>query len=281
MSFKIETIVSDSTKLFSLPTIFHKINEAVNDPESTFQDVAEIISQDVSLTARLLKIANSSFFGFSEKIDTITHAVSVIGSDQLRDLALGTYVIDAFKGMNQNSISMESFWKHSIAAGIASRVIAVYKRFENPERLYIAGMLHEVGRLIIFANFEKEVEKILEAYGKEEDLLSNIERKHFGWNHALLGAEFLKSWKLSESQIGAVKYHINPLAAQSYKEETAIIHFGGIIAKVLRLGSSGENFIPKIQPKAWDILGLPIDILPSVFQQVNSQFAETVDVFMG
>jgi HD-like signal output (HDOD) protein len=281
MSFDIDTIVSDSTKLFSLPTIFHKINEVVNDPESTFQDVAEIISQDVSLTARLLKIVNSSFFGFSERIDTITHAVSVIGSDQLRDLALGTYVIDAFKGMNQKSISMESFWKHSIAAGIASRIIAVYKRFENPERLYIAGMLHEVGRLIIFANFEKEVEKILEVYGKEEELLSNIERKQFGWNHALLGAEFLKSWKLSESQIAAVKYHLNPQVAPGYQEETAIVHFGGIIAKILRLGNSGENFIPKIQTKAWDILELPMDILPSIFQQVDSQFSETVEVFMG
>ncbi len=281
MSFDIETIVSDSTKLFSLPTIFHKINQVVNDPETTFQDVAEIISQDVSLTARLLKIANSSFFGFSDKIDTITHAVSVIGSDQLRDLALGTYVIDAFKGMNQNSISMESFWKHSIAAGIASRVIAVYKRSENPERLYIAGMLHEVGRLIIFANFEKEVEKILEVYGQEDDLLCNIEKEQFGWNHAFLGAEFLKSWNLSEPQIEAVKFHLNPLEAKSYQKETAIIHFGSVIAKILGLGNGGENFIPKIETKAWDILGLPIDILPSIFQQVDSQFAETVDVFMG
>jgi HD-like signal output (HDOD) protein len=281
MSFDIETIVGDSTKLFSLPTIFHKINQVVNDPETTFQDVAEIISQDVSLTARLLKIANSSFFGFSDKIDTITHAVSVIGSDQLRDLALGTYVIDAFKGMNQSSISMESFWKHSIAAGIASRIIAVYKRSENPERLYIAGMLHEVGRLIIFANFEKEVEKILEAYGEGKGLLSDIEQKQFGWNHAYLGSEFLKSWNLSEPQIEAVKYHLNPLEAKSYQNETAIIHFGGVIAKILRLGNGGENFIPKIETKAWDILGLPIDILPSIFQQVDSQFAETVDVFMG
>jgi len=281
MSFDIKTIVSDSTKLFSLPTIFHKINEVVNDPETTFQDVAEIISQDVSLTARLLKIANSSFFSFSEKIDTITHAVSVIGSDQLRDLALGTYVIDAFKGMNQNSISMESFWKHSIAAGIASRVIAVYKRFENPERLYIAGMLHEVGRLIIFANFEKEVEKILEVYGEGEGLLSDIEEKQFGWNHAFLGAEFLKSWNLSEQQIEAVKYHLNPLEAETYRKEAAVIHFGGIIAKILKLGKGGENFIPKIETDAWDILGLPIDILPSIFQQVDSQFSETVDVFMG
>jgi HD-like signal output (HDOD) protein len=281
MSFDIETIVNDSTKLFSLPTIIHKINQVVNDPETTFQDVAEVISQDVSLTARLLKIANSSFFGFSERVDTITHAVSVIGSDQLRDLALGTYVIDAFKGMNHSSISMESFWKHSIAAGIASRIIAVYKRTENPERLYIAGMLHEVGRLIIFANFEKEVEKILEVYGENEELLCDIEKKQFGWNHAYLGAEFLKSWNLSESQIEAVKFHLNPLEGQSYQNETAIIHFGGIIAKILRLGNCGENFIPKIETKAWDILGLPMDILPSIFQQVDSQFAETVDVFMG
>ena len=281
MSFDLNTVVNDSTKLFSLPTIFHKINQVVNDPETTFQDVAEVISQDVSLTARLLKIANSSFFGFTEKIDTITHAVAVIGSDQLKDLALGTYVIDAFKGMNQSSISMESFWKHSIATGIACRIIAVYKRMENPERLYIAGMLHEVGRLIIFANFENEVEKILEVYGMQERLLCNIEKEQFGWSHAYLGAEFLKAWNLSESQIEAVKFHLTPLEAKIYLNETAIIHIGSIIAKTLGLGNSGENFIPKIEPKAWDTLGLPMDILPNIFQQVNSQFAETVDVFMG
>jgi HD-like signal output (HDOD) protein len=281
MSFDIETIISDSTKLFSLPTIFHKINQVVNDPETTFQDVAEVISQDVSLTARLLKIANSSFFGFSEKVDTITHAVSVIGSDQLRDLALGTYVIDAFKGMNQSSISMESFWKHSIAAGIACRIIAVYKRMENPERLYIAGMLHEVGRLIIFANFEKEVEKILEAYNEEKELLCDIEKKQFGWDHAYLGAEFLKAWNLSESQIEAVKFHLNPLEAKAFPDEAAILHLGSVIAKILGLGNSGEKFIPKIDSKSWDLLGLPMDLLPNIFQQVNSQFSETVDIFMG
>ena len=125
----------------SLPMIFTRIDEAVNNPRSSLADIGRIISEDSSLTARLLKIVNSAFYSFPSKIETISRAVTVVGTQQLRDLALATSVMKLFQGIPPDLINMEAFWKHSIACGVAARVLAAHKREANIERFFVAGIL--------------------------------------------------------------------------------------------------------------------------------------------
>ena len=162
MSSNPQYFIKGSVRLSSLPQIYFKINDVINDPESSFGDVAEIISNDVSLSVRLLKIVNSSFYNFPSEIDTISHAISIIGTSQLRDLALATMVMTAFEGVSEEFINMESFWKHSVGCGVAAWVIALNCSEANPERYYLTGILHDVGRLILFENHPEESRKILE-----------------------------------------------------------------------------------------------------------------------
>ena len=144
MNTDLQKLVDQSPQISSLPTIFYQINEAVEDPESSFVEIGEIISGDPSLSARLLRIVNSSFFGFPNKIETITHAVTIVGMAQLRDLALATTVVNQFKGIPKNLIDMEKFWLHSVATGLAAKVIAIYRRETNADRYYLMGMLHDL-----------------------------------------------------------------------------------------------------------------------------------------
>ena len=129
----IRKLVEQSPQISSLPTIFYQINEAVEGPECSFVEIGEIISGDPSLSARLLRIVNSSFFGFPSKIETITHAVTIVGTAQLHDLALATTVVNQFKGVPKDLINMEKFWLHSVATGLAARIIAVYRREPNAD----------------------------------------------------------------------------------------------------------------------------------------------------
>jgi len=160
----IDDLIDGSAQLGSLPTIFYQINEAVENPESSFAEIAGIISKDSALTARLLKIVNSSYFGFSSKVETITHAITIVGMVQLRDLALATAIINNFKGIPKDAVDMRSFWQHSIAVGLAGRVIGVYLKEANPERFYVLGLLHDLGRLLTYLTLPEEMSRVLIKY---------------------------------------------------------------------------------------------------------------------
>lgn len=147
----IQELFKDETTIPSLPEIFYQFKQAIDDPESSFEEIGEIISNDPGLTARLLKIVNSAFFAFPQQIETISHAIGIVGREQLNDLVLSTVVMAQFKDIPQNLIDMESFWRHSIACGLSARIIASQKREANPERFFVAGLLHDIG-LVVMCN---------------------------------------------------------------------------------------------------------------------------------
>ena len=153
-------IIKGNEDLPSLPAIFNEVNEAVDDPRSSMGDIAEIISSDISLSARILRLVNSAFFGFPSRIDTISHAVTIIGTQQLRDLVLATAVIDLFRGIPSELVDMRSFWQHSISCGIASRILSSYHREANIEHFFVAGLLHDLGRLILYIKIPDQTKEI-------------------------------------------------------------------------------------------------------------------------
>ena len=148
---KAQDLIGEEDEIvFSLPTIYVELQKALNDPDKTFQNLGDIIGFDTALSARLLKIVNSPFYGFPSKIDTISHAISIIGRDQLIDLALSTMVIYQFEGIPNSMFNMDKFWRHSVACGVAARSIADFRGEKNSERFYLAGILHDIGRLALY-----------------------------------------------------------------------------------------------------------------------------------
>jgi HD-like signal output (HDOD) protein len=164
------------------------INEVVNDPTSSFSDIAQVVNMDTALSARLLKIVNSSFYSFPSNIETVTHAIAVIGTEQLHSLALATTIISNFKGVSDKSINMNSFWQHSMGVAIIARNLAIHCRETNPERFYLAGILHDIGRLIILENLPNESNEILKRQKETGGILWQIEREILGFDHGEVGA---------------------------------------------------------------------------------------------
>ena len=141
----------------SLPMIHLRLEEAINNQNKSMSDIAKVIREDPGLTARLLRIVNSAFYNFPSKIETISQAVTIVGTQQLSALALATSVMKMFKGLPQNLVSMDSFWRHSIACGLAARMIGSFRRETKPERFFVAGMLHDIGRLIMYTKIPDPV----------------------------------------------------------------------------------------------------------------------------
>jgi len=275
----LRVLIEQSPQISSLPTIFFRINEAVEDPECSFVEIGEIISGDPSLAARLLRIVNSSFFGFPSKIETITHAVTIVGMAELNDLALATTVVNQFKGIPKDLINMQKFWLHSVATGLAARIIAVYRREPNADRFYLMGMLHDLGRLVLFLNLSEQMQKVMSLYEKE-GLLHDAENQIMGADHAVVGGMLLEMWKLPEMLQEAVAFHHIPNQSPRYPGAAAIVHVADIIAHSMELGTCGERYVPPLNAKAWEILDLPPSLLPTIVEQVDRQTSEAMEMFL-
>jgi HD-like signal output (HDOD) protein len=279
MKTDLQSLVDQSPQVSSLPAIFFQINEAVEDPESSFVEIGEIISGDPSLSARLLRVVNSSFFGFPNKIETITHAVTIVGMAQLRDLVLATTVVNQFKGFPKNLINMEKFWLHSVATGLTAKVIAIYRRETNADRFYLMGMLHDLGRLLLLLNIPDSMKTVMDKYA-EGGTMYAVENDALGFDHAAVAGKLMEAWQLPGMLQEAVAYHHKPEKAPHYPVAASIVHVADFIAHGMELGSCGEMFVPPLHPKAWELLELPLNLLPSILEQVDRQVDEAVEMFL-
>jgi HD-like signal output (HDOD) protein len=275
----IRKLIDQSPQISSLPTIFYQINAAVEDPECSFVEIGEIINGDPSLAARLLRIVNSSFFGFPSKIETISHAVTIVGMAQLHDLALATTVVNQFKGVSKNLIDMEKFWLHSVTTGLAARIIAVYRREPNADRYYLMGMLHDLGRLVLLLNIPEQMQKVVTCY-EEGGLLHEAENKVLGADHAGVVGTLLEMWELPVMLQEAVAYHHTPSQAVNFPAAASIVHVADIIAHAMELGTCGERYVPQLNPKAWEMLDLPTNLILSIVEQVDREVSEAVEMFL-
>ncbi|MCZ6513119.1 MAG: HDOD domain-containing protein [Nitrospinae bacterium] len=274
-------LITGSTRVSSLPEIFMMINEVVNDPTSSFSDISRVVNLDPALSARLLKIVNSSFYSFPSNIDTVTHAISVIGTEQLHDLALATTILSTFKGIPDTIVNMNLFWRHSMGVAIIARNLAIHCRETNPERFFLAGILHDIGRLIILENLPEESKEIVSRQTEVGGIMWQIEREVLGFDHADVGAALAHAWKLPLSLEEIIGNHHNPARSKRYPLETTIIHLADIIAKAMELGTSGDIHVSPLDEKSWEQLKLPIGIFSALWNQVETQFNESIDVVLS
>lgn len=272
--------IKKEIKLPSLPTIVVKLNEAINHPSCTATHIADIIVKDSSLAARLLQLVNSAFYNFPTTIESIPRAVTIIGSKQLSDLALGTAVISTFRDIPVEVIEMKSFWTHNVACGIICRLLAGYRKNTNTESYFLAGLLHDIGRLVLYMYFPPLSRSTLyQSYSKRQ-LLHRTEAELAGIDHPELGGMLIKKWGLPPILENACRFHHEPMASPD-RLVSSIVHIADIISVAMRYGYSGEYFVPELIPEAWDELGLPPTVIPAVVQQAGQILEDTIKTYFN
>ena len=281
MALDAERIVTSVLKVAALPEVALKFSEAIKDPLTSNQDLENIVSEDSALAAKVLMIANSALFNFPSKIDTISNAISIIGHKQLSEIILSCSIVAMFKDIPQDVIDMEQFWRHSIAVATAARIVASSRREQNVEKYFTAGLLHDIGKLIIFVEAPKYALEVLKQCDEKKELMHKIEKEVLGFDHARIGAMLLKKWKLPDEVVAAVYYHHMPTLSAGNIIAPAIIHISDILAHALQFGTSGEKFIPTLYEKAWKSLALEVEIVSPVLEQLNVQHAEAVKYILG
>ena len=265
-------------ELPTLPMIFLKMNETIAKPNSSATDIARVISSDTSLSARLLRIVNSAFYGFPSRIDSVSRAVAIMGTRQLSTLASGVTIINMFKDIPSDIIDMKSFWKHSIACGVHARIIASYQGIQNTERLFLSGLLHDIGRLILYNYAPDHAVYALTKAKRAQSMLNEIEYEDLDFDHAETGGLLLKRWKLPILMEHAVQHHHNPQKSR-YPLEPSIVHLADIMATAMGIGSSGERFVAPLNLGAWECIGLSANVLDVIMKQADRHIEEIVTFF--
>ena len=267
-------------KLPTLPGIFLRINETITRPNSSAFDIANLISKDTSLSARLLKIVNSAFYGFPSKIDNLFRAVSIVGTNQLSTLATGVSLIDAFRKIPSHYMDMKMFWRHSIVCGTVGRILAGYKNIQNTERLFVAGLFHDIGRLLLLQHAPEISCELLRAARQNGHVLYELERERLGFDHATIGGRLLEQWKLPFSLENVVTHHHDPLASRN-PLEPSILNVADIMTNVVAGGCSSQRLIPRLHEAVWKTINLSENTLPLIVKQADRQSDEIFGFFYG
>ena len=272
-------LVRHEVELSSFPDIYFQINEVLQSPRSSATHIADVVSKDTSLTAKLLKLVNSAFYGFPARIDTISRAIAILGTNELTTLALGISVLEYFSDIPLKLVDMKGFWKHSIACGVLSRILASTRVGLSEERFFVAGLIHDVGRLVMFKRLPFASTQAMLLSRSTRTPLRDAEQEVLGFDHAAVSGALLKSWKFPATLELPVRHHHAPSRAMN-PLEPSIVHVADVLAIAMQYGSSGSVYVPPLQEKAWETLGQGPGILAQAMAQADRQISEILRAFL-
>ena len=283
MREKIQNLLDDAERMISLPAAYIKLNELVDDATSSADQIAQVITQDVALTARLLRIANSPLYGMSSKIDTVSRAVTVLGTKQVRDLALATSAKKTFDGIPNELMSMDNFWEHSILCALCARALATECLKRQREAVFVGGLLHDVGQLVLYNMLPDLSRQTLEACLDGPMTLESFqaEQEIIGFDHAQVGGELARRWALPNNLQECIAYHHNPALAKEHPVEAAIVHIANSLAAMIELESDTLEDAPVIHDIAWEVTGLNKTVITPTITCAKTQLSDARAILMG
>ena len=256
-------------KLISLPEAYFNLKKVLDQPEYSMAEVAVAINHDPALTARLLRLVNSPYYGFTGTVDTVFRAVTMLGARQVHDLALATSVAQAFEGLDNQVMQMSSFWSSSVFCGIAAKNLAKACNILNSERLFVAGLLHNIGHLIMYQTTPQLCQQAIAQAQHTQRPLYLVEREIMGLDYARIAGALMRQWLLPASLRETVECHIEPEHSKTFKQETFVLHIAAQLSAALTYGCKADSGIAKFQSSALEVTGLTIEQYQSVQQQAE------------
>jgi len=234
----------------TLPGMIEQISRAVESKRFSVADIGRLISRDQVLSAKVLKLANSAFFGFSRKVGSLTQALVLLGFDVVKGLILTSSVFDLMKHR------AEALWVHSMAVATVSSAIAAELEMAEAEEASIAGLLHDLGKVVLRAHMPEDNEEITRLVEAEGYRVREAEQAVLGFDHSHIGQWLAESWKLPENLIDPIRWHHQPESARVAPLATAVVHLADHLTRAYGLGDGADDWVPELSRAAVQRLGL-------------------------
>lgn len=277
----LEAIIARTGDLPAMPAIAVKVMEMVGNPSTSANDLQEVISHDQALTSKVLKIANSAMFGVSRDISTLSHAIMILGFSSIRSIVLATSTKSVYmKTGGASGFSTKLLWDHSLSTALISRAIGSKIQRVNNEEVFIAGLLHDIGKTVMNMNFSSQYESVItEVYNSKVGFLE-VEEKLMGFDHTQVGALVLRKWNISQSLEEAVLYHHSPKEAKVNQELTAVVSLANIVSNILaKQGTEEIDISLLVSSDAARILGYDEEKILAIKDQIVEMLEHDKDLF--
>lgn len=277
-------LVKDVSGLVSPPDVCLRVFELLQSPDSSARDIGDVIAQDPNLTARLLKIVNSPFYNFSRRIDTVSRAIAVIGVRDLYNLVVAISAVRSFSNISSELVNMDTFWRHSLFTALLARAFAKDCGILHPERMFVAGLLHDIGSLVMYHRLPEFSRDVLLVSAGNEAAVYDAEHEELGFAHPELGALLLDVWNIPDALQDAVRFHHCPQQATGESvRESAIVHVAEALANQSDLGGFSEETVG-YEPlrAAWEALNIDPESLDleSILGNAGLEFTETAGALL-
>lgn len=277
----INNIIKEIEEFPTLPTIYSTLSDVMANPRSTATDVANVIAQDQASATKVLKTANSSLYGFRGRITSISQAVVYIGFEEVKNLCIALSIMDMFD-MKQLSkvLSPVDLWKHSIAVGVISRYIARTLGFSNLEEYFVSGIVHDIGKLLFMKAIPDVYTKVLE-YALENNVsLREVEKQTIGMTHTLAGKLLAERWRLPKPIQDVISNQYTGIKEGKSDNLVATVHLANVVASMLELGKTGDEVIPAINNKVYDVLKLQPRFFTKALPVIIKEYQDSVGLLL-
>lgn len=242
--------LAECDRLPSLSSINFALQMLLSRDDSSTQDISALVRNDPSLAARILRLTNSAFYGLAESVKTVEEAVFYLGVSQIQRLVLASPIIDQFEGTAEDvGISWREFWKHSVAVAVITQELTEQGAGSNDEAAYLAGLVHDVGKIaiaIVFPESFLEIQNLQQTTGAR---LGELELEYFGMDHAEIGAFYFESHNMPAQLVETTRYHHEPRKAAQEQRIAAAVYLSDLAARSANIGFGGNG--RAVEPSDW------------------------------
>jgi len=270
-------VVENAKDLPKLSGVIKQLLDMIKNPTTSAADVGQLISQDVALASLTLKLVNSPFYGFSQEVHSITHAIVIMGFSRVKNLALAGSVLRSFKPTQTEGFDYYGFWEHSMATAITAETLAQAIDSDYSDEAFISGLLHDQGKLIFVRYFPDEFAKVLKLIDRQQITMREAEQQVLGFDHSHIGGWLAEKWSFPEHLCLGIRMHHAPLLARQHRQLIWIVHTADILSRALCIGDGGDPFIHELPEYVWKQLRLTPELVRNVFESVLSGMARAGD----
>jgi putative nucleotidyltransferase with HDIG domain len=265
---KVESI----NTLPTVPGVLKRLSAIIEKPRITIVEISAFISNDPALTTKVLKMVNSAIYGFPGRIASVSHATMLLGLNVIKGLLLGVSVFELMQK------TMNGLYEHSLACAIASRVIAQKRNLKEPEEVSVAGLLHDIGKVILVLEFAQEYEAAMKDALERKIAIVEAEKTQFSATHADAGGWLAEKWRFPRNLIEVIEFHHRPALAKNAPLEAAIVHVADMLVRARGFGFAGEDFVPEVNPVAFELLKLSDQDIKDVLRETEDNMESAEDI---
>jgi HD-like signal output (HDOD) protein len=260
-AIKFDELLYDSLESLSLPDVYIRLREVMESDNASMADAAQVISLDPALAARVLRMANSVFYGFRSQVDTISRAANILGMQKIHDLVLAASVSKAFEGLGNELMDIDTFWYRSVHCGFLAQAIAKGAGMYNPESMFVRGLLHDIGHLVLFSHYPAECRQALAYSGEGLDARLYEEQLLIGVDAMQFAAELAHVWQLPKSFVDSFRHLMRPEdVAGGLAGEIAMLHIAVQISSGIDSDLLLEDVVQRIRAPVWRLAELPPEV---------------------